>query len=293
MVVCFAGIGGIDLGFERAGMQCVWQVENNPYANKVLQKHWPNVSRWDDIRTFAREPDARSLWATDVIAGGFPCQPVSTAGKRQAQKDPRWLWPEFFRVVCQIRPLYVVVENVPGLLNGPMGDVLGYLAKVGYDGEYEMLSAEAFGAPHLRERVFLVAYASGNGFEKQDRGGCDCKEQNSQENRGEIFNTSIRYGQNWTVRESVSNPSKQGLERSRERLSIGNFDWWKVEPSICRVANGVSNRVDKLQCLGNAVIPQVAEYVGQCVLEHWRSCGQPSHSEGVSHRIYSSGSART
>src|SRR5262245_38127917 len=107
----FAGIGGFDLGFERAGMKCVWQVEIDPYATKVLEKHWPHVRRHDDVQTFPPAGD----WRCDVICGGFPCQPVSLAGKRRGQDDERWLWPHFSRIIRELRPRFAVVENVPGL----------------------------------------------------------------------------------------------------------------------------------------------------------------------------------
>ncbi len=126
-VSLFSGIGGIDLGLERAGMTCVGQVENDPWCNQILEKHWPTIPRWQDIHDL----DPKELPDHDLIAGGFPCQPVSLAGARLAQDDPRWLWPEFVRIVRVVRPRYVVVENVPGLASAGMGDVLGDLASFG------------------------------------------------------------------------------------------------------------------------------------------------------------------
>jgi DNA (cytosine-5)-methyltransferase 1 len=150
----FAGIGGLDLGLERAGWRCVGQVEIDPFCRRVLAKHWPDVPRWGDIREVS--PD--DLPRADLICGGFPCQPVSTAGRRRGQADERWLWPEFARAIRHLRPGWVLVENVPGLLARGMGDVLGDLAGVGYDAEWRCLSAADVGAPHLRERVWIVAY---------------------------------------------------------------------------------------------------------------------------------------
>lgn len=157
----FAGIGGMDLGLERAGMKCVWQCEIDDYATRVLEKHWPTVRRHRDVRTFPPRP--KRDWLCDVVAGGFPCQPVSCAGRRQAQRDPRWLWPHFARTVRVLRPSYVIVENVPGLLSTGygFGDVVGDLAAMGFDAEWAVLPACAFGATHPRERVFVVAYAAG------------------------------------------------------------------------------------------------------------------------------------
>src|SRR5947207_4882441 len=115
----FSGLGGIDLGLERAGMQCRWQVENDEYAGKILEKHWPGLPRWRDVRYFLggkRWRSCRAAWYVDMVAGGPPCQPVSCAGRGRGQEDERWLWPEMARVVRLLRPRYVLFENVPGLL---------------------------------------------------------------------------------------------------------------------------------------------------------------------------------
>lgn len=150
----FAGIGGIDLGLQRAGMHIAWQVENDPYCIKVLEKHWPDVPRHGDIRGV----NWHELEPVDVIAGGFPCQPVSVAGKQQGTADERWLWPHMAGAVRHLRPRYVLVENVPGLLANGMGDVLRDLAAIGYDTEWRCISAADMGAPHLRRRIWIVAY---------------------------------------------------------------------------------------------------------------------------------------
>ena len=155
----FAGIGGFDLGLERAGMRCVWQVEIDEYCRRVLTKHWPSVRRWDDVRTFPTAGD----WRCDLICGGFPCQPVSQNGKKQAQKDARWLWPDFHRIICTLRPRFALLENVPGLLDRGIDDVLGDLAAIGYDSEWDCLPAAIVGAEHLRDRVWIIAYATGEG----------------------------------------------------------------------------------------------------------------------------------
>jgi len=136
----FSGIGGIDLGLERAGMKIAWQVEIDEFCLKVLRKHWPEVPKYGDIRKI----DPKELEPVDLIAGGFPCQPVSIAGKKLAQKDERWLWPEFARIIRMVRPKYVLVENVPGLLIRGMGNVLGNLAALGYDAEWFVLPASTF-----------------------------------------------------------------------------------------------------------------------------------------------------
>lgn len=150
---CCAGIGGIDLGLERAGMTVRWQVEIDDFCNRVLAKHWPDVARFRDVR----DVGAHCLERVDLIAGGLPCQPVSVAGPRRKQADERWLWPEFARVVSELQPAWVLVENVPGLRTAGLRDVLADLADLGFDAEWETFGAYEFGAPHKRERIFLVA----------------------------------------------------------------------------------------------------------------------------------------
>lgn len=151
----FSGVGGLDCGFERAGFEVKWQVENEPYCVKVLAKHWPDVKRYGDIR----EVTGEELEWVDCICGGFPCQDISNAGKRAGITGARsGLWSEFARIVRVVRPRFVVVENVAALLGRGMGVVLGDLAACGYDAEWGCVSAASVGAPHLRNRVFIIAY---------------------------------------------------------------------------------------------------------------------------------------
>lgn len=151
----FTGIGGFDLGLERAGWECAWQVENDPFCNRVLAKHWPGVHRYGDIRTL----DYIQVEPVDLLAAGFPCPPWSRAGRRSDAKN---LWPETAAAIRQLRPDWVLLENVASLLaHDYFGEILGTLASLGYDAEWECLPAAAFGAPHPRDRVFLVAYAHG------------------------------------------------------------------------------------------------------------------------------------
>ena len=219
----FAGIGGLDLGLERAGMTCKWQVENDGYCQRVLSKHWPNVTRYSDVHDVGEH----NLEAVDLICGGFPCQPVSLAGKRQGQADPRWLWPEFARIIAELRPRYVLVENVPGLYSQGFGDILVDLAKSGYDAEWDCIPAAAFGAPHLRYRVFVVAHSQ-------------CK----------------RFNQ--------KNKHQKGPFARCHWLS--RWKTWSSEPDVGRVAYGISDRVAKLRALGNAIVPQVAEWIGSRIM---------------------------
>lgn len=256
----FAGIGGFDLGFERAGMGCRWQCEIDPFCQKVLEKHWPDVKRYGDIK----EVDWNEVERVDVVCGGFPCQPVSVAGKRLAQDDERWLWPEFARCVGALRPRFAVMENVPGLLTAGMGDVLGDLWSLGYDAEWQVISAAAMGAPHLRERVWIVAYPSqllGNGGNDYSRGY-------------RIFGQQVPEFGNGSSTESIPDAEGSGFpprdDGSRKR-ELGRGDCglggWAPEPNVGRVAYGIPDRVDRLKSLGNAVVPQIPEFIGRRLME--------------------------
>ena len=296
----FSGIGGMDLGFERAGLVCRWQVEIDDYATSVLERHWPDVRRWRDIAEFIADAERCPLrkqsgrvngsrrseeqtqprhngeLAVDVICGGFPCQPFSVAGRRRGVADERWLWPSFRRVIELIRPSIVVIENVQGLLSiddgRVFGGILGDLASLGFDAEWQVLPAAAFGAPHLRKRVFVVAYTAEprqpqSGTQAGSKGRSNTGGQRGGESVAELGNI----GGNW----SYSDASSPGLQerdwiRPREQeadASNASFEWGSVEPTIRRGDDGVPNRVQRLKCLGNAVVPQVAEWIGRRIKE--------------------------
>lgn len=156
----FAGIGGFDLGLERAGMRSVWQSEIDPYCQRVLAKHWPDVLRVSDVR----DVGAGTVPWVDVICGGFPCQGLSDAGLQLGFADPRsGLWFEMLRVVRELRPRYLVVENVRALIVRGLATVLGDLAAIGYDAEWDCIPASAIGAPHQRDRIWIVAYPNADG----------------------------------------------------------------------------------------------------------------------------------
>jgi DNA (cytosine-5)-methyltransferase 1 len=284
----FSGIGGLDLGLERAGMHVIWQSEIDPYASSVLAKHWPDVPNLGDIT----KVDWDGIEAPDLVCGGFPCQPVSEAGRRLAQDDERWLWPELARCVRHLRPRYVLVENVPGLLVRGMGDVLGDLADLGYDAEWESIPAAAVGAPHLRWRVFIVAYPFGElaaagdvahagsaGLEGPGRlrppgppGGAEPADGGE---GPDVADTGGSLGiEAWDAvtgaccSEDVTGGRQQTEPRGRRVFDAGpgGNGWWESEPDLGRVAHGVPHGVDRLRCLGNAVVPQVAHLVGDWIL---------------------------
>jgi len=156
----FAGIGGFDLGLERAGWTNIWQVEIDEWRTKILERHWPENPRWGDIRTFP--PFEDSNWKVDLICGGFPCEDISRAGRREGIEGKKsGLWTHMLRVVCQLRPRYVLVENSTSLTVRGLSRILGDLAAGGYDAEWDCLPAAAFGAPHIRDRLYLLAYPCG------------------------------------------------------------------------------------------------------------------------------------
>jgi len=280
----FAGIGGLDLGLERAGMTCSWQVEIDDYATRVLERHWPNVRRWRDVKTFPPDTERNGQhettvdggttpgenqgrlfesegqdngWYVDLICGGFPCQDISYAGRGAGLAGERsGLFFEVVRVVRQLRPRYVLLENVAALLTRGLDRVLGELATIGYDAEWHCIPAAAVGAPHIRDRVFVIAtYAT--------RAASDAKPRLEWR---PIFGSNAR-------------AELAALERANRECG----GQWAVEPAVGelvdglshrlvrfagRVATGIPNRVDKLRCLGNAVVPQVGEYLGRVILQH-------------------------
>ena len=267
----FSGIGGIDLGLERAGMTVKWQSEIDPYACKVLKKHWPDTPNLGDIKLI----DWSTVEPVDVIAGGYPCQPFSTAGKRLGENDPRHLWPYFRDAISAIRPRFALLENVRGHLTMGGTTVIGDLAQIGYDCQWQVVSAASLGAPHRRDRIIIVAYPN------------DARNRTPTSGINANWSTVEQRRQNQPQFEpcgqcqDVAHPNGEGWERSirsqERKQTFGGFnvqgenrrwgDHWVTEPDVGRVANGIPRRVDRLRGLGNAVVPQVAEYVGRLILQ--------------------------
>lgn len=246
----FSGIGGLELGFERAGMQLAFQVETDIYAQKILAKHWPDVPRFTDVRTVS----AKDLPVCDVLCGGFPCQDISNAGSRAGITGSRsGLWAEFARLIRELHPSYVVVENSHALRSRGLGVVLGDLASCGYDAEWDCLPAAAFGADHIRDRLFIVAYPYGG-------------------RRGEerVFGMGSPLGIRGAHPRHASAIADAGCNAGnsgRQRADKGRVP----EPGLVRVTHGIPSRMDKLRikALGNAVHPAVSEFVGRIVVRHW------------------------
>jgi DNA (cytosine-5)-methyltransferase 1 len=341
----FSGIGGLDLGLERAGFKVIWQSEIDPYCNKVLKKHWPEVPNHGNIK----EIDWSTIKRPNVICGGYPCQPFSLAGRRQGTDDPRHLWPWVRTAISELRPDYALLENVRGHLTMGGIEVIGELAEIGYDAEWRIVSAAGVGAPHRRDRLIIVAYPAqlfSDGVNNNARGGLEpeavselgnsgrashvaypndtrgrtpergintvgASEVQERENvaqfgasgRGtNVANTPGEQGNGRQPRSDYKEPTKKGLQEQirasgtnvantdseqlgqrRESQHAGQaravwkhngtgqarydgWQWWEVEPDVGRVADGVPHRVDRLRGLGNAVVPQVAEYIGHLIM---------------------------
>jgi len=264
----FAGIGGFDLGLERAGMVCKWQVEIDDFARRVLAKHWPDVPRHDDVRTF---PTADGDWGVDVICGGFPCQDISVAGKGVGLAGERsGLWYEYARIIGELRPRYVIVENVAALFGRGIDAVLGTLASLGYDAEWHVIPASAVGAPHRRERVWIVAYPNNEG--QSDVPINAVSRQRVPQAAGRHVSDAMRFGQrgHWAAREQVSQASSRSWLPRCDGAGEETAHW-SAEPEVGVLADGFPNRLagwgDAMRCLGNAVVPQVVEVIGRAIIE--------------------------
>lgn len=249
---CFSGIGGLELGLEwTGGFETKWQIENDEYASRVLAKHWPNVKRYGDITTIG----GGELEPVDVICGGFPCQDVSTAGKKEGLQGKRTtLWSELYRLICQIRPRWFIGENVPGLFSTNDGKFFEYilrdLAKARYDVVWQTLRASDVGANHSRERVFIIANVQGFGF----REGEEIQALNTIER---IFQKSKWDKTGFLTRTCRGNSGRiYGIPSS---FVFGEHDGVRSELDINRI-----------KCLGNAVVPQVAQKIGEMILERER-----------------------
>ena len=283
----FSGIGGFSLGLERTGgFETVAFCEIEPFPRRVLAKHWPEVPCYDDVRTLTADVLRRDGIAVDVITGGFPCQDLSVAGKQRGMGEGTrsGLWSEIVRLVGELRPQYVIVENVAALLAGPserrggwFGRVLGDLAECGYDAEWENIPASALGAPHRRERVWIVAYP----MQSEHRGipgAVDGKGKEACGERGEPPFQTRSSGQD------VADANRNNAQ-GQQPCGIDAQGWagpitgplgplhsihrrgWETEPDVGRVAHGVPDRAHRLAALGNAVVPQIPELIGRAILQ--------------------------
>lgn len=317
----FAGIGGFELGFEATGQfETAWQVECDKYALQVLEKHWPNVARHNDVITWPAE----NTEPVDVVLAGFPCQDISYAGMGAGLNGKRsGLFYEAMRIVRVLGPKFVVLENVAALFTRGMDQVLGTLAALGYDAEWEIVSAASVGAPHRRDRVFIIGWNTGGSGNitnaksvrrnEIDPNACRCvtgtragEECRSGHGCGDLADSdgtqckriwlpsgihagnanansasfdrrktqemadsaSVRQsGPGMCARSFGTTKGSNGKADHVESSGQGKENHWHVEPALGRVADGVPRRVDRLRCLGNAIVPQVAEVVADRLLE--------------------------
>ena len=235
----FSGIGGFALGLQQTGgFETIAFCEIEEYAQRVLRKHWPEVPIHNDIKELDGEQYRGSV---DVICGGWPCQPFSTAGDRRGESDDRHLWPEFNRLISQVEPRWVIGENVVGHITMGLDQVLSDLEGQGYSIETFVIPACALNAPHRRDRVWVIANACGERLQGCAESGeseraCSTEQPRSQTSRGNI--------------EALPNRSP-----------------WESESGILRVVDGVSSRVDRLKGLGNAVCPPIVSVIGQAILK--------------------------
>lgn len=297
----FSGIGGFSLGLERTGgFRTVAFCEIDPYCRRVLAKHWPDVPVHDDITTREfQEGEA------DVITAGFPCQDLSYAGAGAGLSGARsGLYREVIRAVRVVRPRYAVLENVAALLGRGLGTVLGDLAAVGYDAEWHCIPASAVGAPHIRDRIWIIAkpqcsnsHLAGSHraekherpFELRDEQGCvsgplgqtlsDAKSERRRKarqlRRGQPAQRSGRLGEEMADASGAGLQGAGDVSQAPPRAAAGQSvlgssgigRQWLAEPDMGRVAHGIPDRVDRLRALGNAIVPQIAELIGSAILE--------------------------
>jgi DNA (cytosine-5)-methyltransferase 1 len=285
----FSGIGGFSLGLERAGMRTVAFCEIDPYCRAVLRKHWPAVPCFEDVRNLRAE----HVGPVDLICGGFPCQDISLAGRGAGLIGERsGLWSEYRRIIEEIKPRWIVIENVSALRSRGLDVVLGEVAALGYDAEWHCIPASAVGAPHQRDRIWIVAHAQPSerwpfdpcAGQVERQGGVPAERQEASGGPG-VRSEALAYPERQRVQDdgqgapdrAARSLQSQGHERQRLRIDLGQCadDGWRIwssEPDVGRVANGVPSRVDRLRALGNAVVPQVVQAIGEAILEAEKGC---------------------
>ena len=252
----FSGIGGLDLAFICAGGNVLAFCEIDKYCQKVLRKHWPDTPIFSDIHNLNKEAllSAGISSTVDIIYGGFPCQPFSVAGDQKGKDDTRYLWPEFSRLVADIKPRWVVAENVPGILPLAADDVCRDLEYQGYSVGIWDYEAAAVGAKHRRERIFFVAHSGQEGASNQPERPSSTPSPNP--------NSALSQGE-WLS------------SRIPQAFSVFSlYGRWQPEHRVDRVVNGLPHRVDRLRALGNAVVPQQVYPIFKAVIEN--------NKEGVS-----------
>jgi DNA (cytosine-5)-methyltransferase 1 len=283
-------------------MRTVAFCEIKPFCRAVLAKHWPHVPCYDDVRTLSAERLAANA-ATgdvhiDVICGGFPCQDVSLAGARAGLDVERsGLWSEYARIIGEVRPGHVIVENTPGLLSLGMGTVLSDLAALGYDAEWHCIPASAVGADHIRDRVWIIAYPNVSGVQIHDErwwqprtpemgeDAADLDRQGKLQPQGHQQDQRRRFGDGAAARASDAHGSRspRGMQAGSINQNSGRYgtwirlavesandfpgEHWDHKPILGRGVHGIPDRLDRIESLGNSVVPQVPEIIGRAIMK--------------------------
>lgn len=274
----FTGIGGFDLGFERAGMRIEWQCEVEPYACAVLRKHWPNIPNLGDISRIESAP------AIDVLCGGFPCQDISVAGRGIGIDGERsGLWREYARLIRLLRPRWIVAENVPALRTRGYDRVADDLEAAGYTVQTFVVGADDIGAPHRRKRVWIAAYSESLGRSREGEwrqsefaGVRSTSEVEfitdaaiSRREGANRFGESIETRRDWSMRCATADTNSESPDWFA--IARGQRGYGQPKPTIRRVDDGLPNRLDenrrpRLAALGNSLVPQIAEMVGRAIM---------------------------
>ena len=257
----FSGIGGFALAANAAGFRTRVFCEQDDYCAKVLRRHWPDVPVIPDIRDF----DGSKWRGAGLLTGGFPCQPFSVAGEQRGEEDDRALWKEMFRVIKEARPRFVLAENVTGLINMALDDVLSQLEGEGYSTGTVVLPACSLNAPHRRDRVWIMAHAGrfqSGSQEKPKRASNDsarCSGRTYARSQEDVAHANKSRLEGWsqTLRQKEGRNSDTGHTGENSSCD-GRDNQWSVEPNVGRVANGIPHRTHRLKALGNAIVPQVA-----------------------------------
>lgn len=240
----FSGIGGFSLGLElTGGFETVAFCEIEPFPRRVLAKHWPSVPCYTDVRELTAEQLSADGIAIDVICGGFPCQGISIAGKGAGFDDPRSaLWWEFYRLIAALRPRFAIIENSPKLRGRGLHAILFALHAIGYDAEWHCIPASHVGAPHRRDRIWIIAYR------QEDALGSDTDSIGPHQASLHLY--------------------RDAELRDEQVRDFGPLAWWRTEPAVERVVDGAPSRLDVSRTItvGSAVVPQIPELIGRAIL---------------------------
>jgi DNA (cytosine-5)-methyltransferase 1 len=278
----FSGIGGFSLGLEKVGFKTIAFCEREEYCRMLLQKHWKGVKIYNDIKKLEAKDIKEPV---DILTGGFPCQPYSVAGKQKGTNDDRYLWPEMFRVIKEVKPTFIIAENVRGLINIQDGmvfeTVCSDLESEGFEIQTFIIPAAGVGAPHKRERVWIVGYSKYNGsltskIKKRDDKINDRAEEGENTtlepertsrsgNNVTMENSGCELYERSSIRGKDEDETRKEITNQHQRSSSTSWRSWEFEPDVGRVANGVPGRAHRLRGLGNAIIPKIAEEIGRSI----------------------------